>query len=702
MKEQNQIEYKVTFEQTKSTSLGEIDSDTPEAVDIGRRIHESLQNMPANIAHDALEQVQDKISENAHSDAIGILRENAFFISKLTDKRVLSIIDSINSLGLDPELRKYHLLLSLAYASHINATQAAVNYIDLLENEFGDTLDEQYLNGFILERAQLALDKGQRSLAVISYNELTYKKNASSRHVAVAYQGLAFLSSSDEDRAHYTKLSADKFLESGAKKSAISNLLVLSGLQAKELPALALETLEICLKLVNSEDIYDRHGKASLLQSKAEYLHKLGRKKQALETIEEAFVLEEGVLGAENSLHTSYRLAAQYASELGLGDKSNEFIKSAISIASTIKDEIFILQSIVAEHYIEHEQLSKELLEEVLDFGNSSLIGTVLLKESINPANTLVESMMFLEDALKHLEKRDSKNLIDLVHFHFGFIYQKQGLKGAAETSYLKSLDANPYNYSSANNLALIYMEDESWTKAENFFSARVKLLGELPNICFLYGKALYKQHKYQEALSYFRKANPDINNIQDLIEQCIDNMSKGMVSISFKPEFIVHITSDDILAALKEFSETISHNSRMHFWQFDKTKGKYKWSSRPEETTKQLLIASLSAKFGKDNITIIQEQRAGAGFIDLYVLFSGGLKVVIELKMCGEGYSSSYAISGEDQIIHYQNNTEANLGYLLIFDARKRDFAKGLKDIQIVGNKTIYSIAVDVRNKVK
>ncbi|PSW06722.1 tetratricopeptide repeat protein [Photobacterium lipolyticum] len=700
MKEQNTSKHTVTFTVTDSKSLGTIDSQSPEAMEIGRKIHESIQGIPVKIAHETLEDAQTKIETGEHAKALTLILENAFFIFKLRDKRVLDIIESIDSTNLDEGTRKEHLLLSFGYASHIGELKEVIKYIELLEDEFSDSLDERDVDGFTLERARFAKEESKRNLAVIHYQELASKENVSPRDTAVAYQGLADLSNNDEDSAHYCKLSADKFLEAGLKKDAILNLLLLSKLQAKKKPALALETLETCLKLASSENLFDRHEKANLLQDKANYLDKLGKKEEALATIEDTFELDEGVFGAEVNLHTSYVVASQYATVLGLKEKSHNFEQKAAAIASTIDDELFILQIKVSNYYKENEQLSKALFDEVLGFGNPSLIGTVLLKESISPSNTIAETMTLLDDALKYLEKRDDRNIIDLIHFYFGLIYQNQGMKGNAEESYLKSLDANPYNYASANNLAALYMKDESWEKAGEFFSARIKLLGELPNMCFGYGKALYKQHRYHEALQYFNKANPDIEGLQELKENCFNNMPKGLIATNFKPECVLQITSDDILTALNEFSATVASKNRMYFWQAD-GKGGHKWSKNPEEIGKQLLIASLSAKFGKDSVEIIQEQRAGAGFVDLYLLFAGGLKVVIELKMCGKPYSSSYAISGEDQIIHYQNNTGSNLGYLVIFDGRKRDFGKGFQKLQSINNKTIYSIAVDVRNTV-
>lgn len=702
MEENQKIRYKLSFDYEKFTSLGKIYNNSPEALKIGRNIHESLNNLPAKIACETLEKVQIKISNDSHLEAIELLKSNVYFIMGLKDKFVLEIIKSINSKSFDPELRQYHLLLTTAYSSHINDRQTAVNYIEILETEFGDTLEEEILIGFDLERALLAIEKGQRSVAVIYNKNVTENKNATARDVAVAYQGLADLASCDEDKAKYSLLSSDKFLEAGNRRGAIANLLVLSRLQGKKSPFLALETLEKCFMLLDSEDLFDRHGKASLLQTKAEYLYRLGQKKEALEIIEDAFELDYGILGGEISLHSSLRMAAQFARELGLDDKSRELTQKAIDVASTIKDELFNLQLKVLDYYLEHERLSEELLKEVFDSCNPSLIGTVLLQESLNCSNTTTESMAFLDEALKYLEEKDLNNLMDLVHFHFGIIYQKQDLYSDAEASYLKSLDANPYNFASAQNLAALYMKNESWLKAEEFFSSRIQLLGELPNICFYYGKVLLNQHKYQLALTYLRKAKLDNHDVKELIEECLEKMDQGKVLINFKPNYALNITSNDILNAIKEFSKTISSSSRMHFWQFNRDKKKYEWISKPEEMAKHLLISFLSAKFGKDNVQIIQEPRAGAGFIDLYVQFAGGLNVVIELKMCGERYSSSYAISGEDQIIHYQDNTGSKLGYLIVFDARKKDFSKGFKELQVVGNKTIYTVAIDVRNNVK
>jgi hypothetical protein len=137
-----------------------------------------------------------------------------------------------------------------------------------------------------------------------------------------------------------------------------------------------------------------------------------------------------------------------------------------------------------------------------------------------------------------------------------------------------------------------------------------------------------------------------------------------------------------------------------MYFWKNDS--GKYKWDTKPEEKGKQFLITALEMKYGKDSIEIIQERIAGAGIIDLYLILRGGLKIVVELKICGgDGYSSTYAISGEDQLVHYLNNISTKIGFLIVFDGRSLDFGKGFKTVQSINDLTIFTTAIEMTPKI-
>jgi hypothetical protein len=68
-----------------------------------------------------------------------------------------------------------------------------------------------------------------------------------------------------------------------------------------------------------------------------------------------------------------------------------------------------------------------------------------------------------------------------------------------------------------------------------------------------------------------------------------------------------------------------------------------------------------------------------------------------MELKMAGFRYSSPYAASGEDQIIHYMDNRQTHLGYLVVFDARLEMHGEKLLS-GTPSQHTVMEMLVDVR----
>jgi hypothetical protein len=72
---------------------------------------------------------------------------------------------------------------------------------------------------------------------------------------------------------------------------------------------------------------------------------------------------------------------------------------------------------------------------------------------------------------------------------------------------------------------------------------------------------------------------------------------------------------------------------------------------------------------------------------------------VIVELKMCGFGYSSGYLAAGESQLLHYLSNRNSKLGYLIGFDARLTKYC----DEVLSGSTpyTIFSKFVDMRPRI-
>ncbi len=152
---------------------------------------------------------------------------------------------------------------------------------------------------------------------------------------------------------------------------------------------------------------------------------------------------------------------------------------------------------------------------------------------------------------------------------------------------------------------------------------------------------------------------------------------------------------------SLEDFVHYVETDMRMSFWRFDKPSRKYKWVSRPEKHAKNHLLTFLNGRFG-ESVYIFEEVGAGAGKIDVYIALPKGEKIIVELKICGHGYSETYAKEGVEQLAHYLANKDTDIGYLIIFDSRVRDFAKGFHETENVDGIDISLRIADLRPYVK
>lgn len=158
----------------------------------------------------------------------------------------------------------------------------------------------------------------------------------------------------------------------------------------------------------------------------------------------------------------------------------------------------------------------------------------------------------------------------------------------------------------------------------------------------------------------------------------------------------------DDTLAAcLRDFVQHIESDMRMTFWRYSKARKRYHWTPSPEKTAKRLLRTFLKGQY-RDGIDTFEEIAAGAGKIDIYVVFSNGERAVIELKMCGHRYSMDYAQSGVEQVVHYMRNRKTSTGFLIVFDSRMRDFGKGLHREAVFDGVSVPVLVTDLRPYVK
>lgn len=246
------------------------------------------------------------------------------------------------------------------------------------------------------------------------------------------------------------------------------------------------------------------------------------------------------------------------------------------------------------------------------------------------------------------------------------------------------------------------------------------------PGILFGYGKALLEQGKSLDAAKIFNRASQVIQNsgskdlevlVQEYLQKSLslndpigESSQTSIIAASDRLANLnnisqvhedVHVTISHFRQFIASFCKYIKSQERMSFWTRDKSNKKYAWVSSPENFAKTLFRTAINMHY-REALETIDEVAAGAGRIDLYLIFRSGIRAVVELKMCGQSYSQNYAMEGHEQITHYMEHRKTHIGFLIVFDGRLRDCGKNIPKITVLGNQTIYNYCVDVRHTYK
>lgn len=705
MNEENhtEITFEINLDVKNHTIIGKTSKNLSSDNEIGKKISETISGALENLSTEWINEFKEKILSQEYSEAYKIFDSNKGLLQFCNNSVPIEVLRTMDISQLDRSSQMDYLTFLVGFtAMHGDRSKIAESYLDLVINEFENDVDQNLFHNFLLEKANISASNGLHNKAVVMYKKVIDKKNTSPSTVAWAYQGLSILAEIEEDIISYAEKAADKHLESGNKNEAVKNFIKISDLRKATDTINAINLIDKCIDLYGVEKLMDRELLASLKHKKASYLSRIGQKENALLIIESACNLRRELIGNESHLHASLILASLIADQSNMTDKAKKFRIEADQLSKIIDDEDFLLRKKISELIAERKPINDELLAKVITSGDKSILSGVLLYQSTDEKLQFEDSLEFLDKAKLIGESQVDQQLLDAIYYGIAERYRIESLIDDALVYYRKSLAINPFFHSSAQNCVAMLFDEKRWKEAEEFIQTRMSFIGELPGICYTYGRALYENKQFLKALKYFNKSDKSSDEIQQYIQSCLNNISDDELTSIENKTIKPTISADLFYSVLEEFALSISSDSRMHFWDRDiSSKETYKWIKNPEEESKQMLITFLNGKFGKDTIEILQESRAGAGFIDLYILLPGGLKIVLELKMCGSPYSSTYALSGESQIIHYQKNKGTNLGYLVVFDARKIDYGKHFKKLQTVGEHTIYTIAVDVRSEV-
>jgi hypothetical protein len=264
-------------------------------------------------------------------------------------------------------------------------------------------------------------------------------------------------------------------------------------------------------------------------------------------------------------------------------------------------------------------------------------------------------------------------------------------------------LEAHPLDSAARQMLVASLWAEEAWADAATYLNGEIDRVGEAPGLLYAYGRSLLEAGDLSGAVTAptqsLKLAGEDKNlraHVEELRRKALDLGGTLIVPAAVTAK--APVLNEEVDGALREFAKFVAGAKRMRFW---KPEGNdHKWVDRPEGYAQDLLHIYLKAHF-KQRVSAYEEVAAGPGRLDLLLKLDGGLSVIIELKMCGYGYSSTYAASGEDQIRAYMEAHDAHLGYLVIYDARLRDFGASLLAGLDTGPDTVREIFVDLRPRI-
>lgn len=703
-------EIKAEFDFDSKTLVGTIKSGDDqigdESSEFKNNLFDLMKESLSNISNNSAEKIENLIEKREYDEAYSVAMESLTCFHLLKDDYYYSLKKLSHHLN-DIQLKSVCMYL-VAFSSQfclIDELEEDIETCLRLKDESMSELEEMSL---YIEKSRVLYEKGSINASYAVLQEVI-KKTRNNMILGCAFRNLARLATQTEDFELYSNKAIDHFIVSGNKKEAISVIFTLLERVEGKNDTIALDLIDKAIELQSSSSYIGKGHLAVLLQRRGSILLNLNRYHDAKEPILMACSLRRGVLGEEAKLHASLVKAEIVLRLNNENDAADEIREEYQQLELTIKDEGFILTNKILDSLSSgkvfdlngDDILSDGLVSPHMKFG-------CLMVEYLNGDYDFSRNIEILDKALAFaVESKDYKAKVMALN-EMSRQYAKNGYVPTAIEKLYESIDIDSSDMESFQNIIYFLLQEKRLDEACDLLKNKIDMVGPLPNLTFTYAKTLFENKRYQEAYKYFKIVNEqgDIGlneqgkTISEYIVQCIDNideLSSCMNGIDSKNS--IEISLSALSSAFDDFSASISSLSRMQYWIKDDKKI-YKWVSNPEAVAKHHLLQFLSARFG-DELELVQEDRAGAGFIDLYLIAKNGLKFVVELKMCGSGYSSTYAISGESQIIHYLENKDTNVGFLIVFDSRSRDFSKGLEKFKTYDNFSIYTKVIDVRNTI-
>lgn len=702
-KSYKEVELQLRSDFSKLQIIGEQtsgDSNNPIIKDINNKIVSSIHKAFSDLGNHWVESFSNFILEKKFKEAYDLFKKNKGQFVFCTNKDVINYILEMDLSILANDEKKDYLISSIALSHKLEQAAKTNKYVDILLTEYKAQLDPNQIYNLELEKANQAAREKQYNLAYTLYNDLL-NKPIDTATKAWVYRDLSFLAPTPTDFMNYSIKSFEYFLQSGNKTEAITDLIGLSNYYFSKEPDKCIFYAQEALKLLEPDSALNKERIGSLYFHLSKIYFEQNNLKDAKNAIEHSINLRENLIGNSEELHATYLLALEISKRLKINDEIKEYEEKIKNVRTFIDDPAFDLKLEVVNTMLQKGPVSDELKNKVERLNDPMITFNFYCILGLKKDYSITERFMYLDKALNIISGMKSKTEEhSIIYLAIGETYiENNNIEKAIEFLNM-SLDLNPYRLFALVDIINLYKKNEKWQELYDFLEKKIAFYGESPQLKYIKGISLFKLQNYDKAIQVLRTIHAEAgSDTMKLIQECVQaggNIGKQELTIQLKDIDILELKS-----ILNDFAQSVSRNSRMHFWKFDKAEKKYKWCISPEEVGKQLLIQFLTGRLVNLNAEILDEVKVSAGRIDLYLKLNNR-SFIIELKMCGAGKSSSYAISGEDQLIHYMEGKSLYSSFLVIFDGRSRDQGKYFQEVNAINNYTIYTIVSNVSPIIK
>jgi tetratricopeptide (TPR) repeat protein len=681
--------------------------------DVGRRVFEAIEGGLSKFANELAEEIDEWLAKHdvlaAAAEIKRGLDQGLFGLPLNT--RLLEALMRIDIAALPPPDRRNVRDARLITAQQLQRFEVAGFEADFILSEDTGTLNPDQIATLKMTSTLGALRRGHRETALATWRGLLKEPS----HLKAEERGWAWrniaavLSDDDPEARRAAQYSSDAFLEAGNKLEAGKSLMRLANILMRSEPAEAVKALDEMVAVLDNEGLDDRYVRGAALHARAYRLAKLHRHKDAFGDAVAAVEQQRGLLGAEAELISSLHLAAIEARIVGETARAEALTADASKLTHQLKIAHFqFAERVVALAQAFDATEADDLLHDAEAAGNLEIVaGVSLLRATMEKSLTDIQRLQLLEEVYTRLKVAHVKEpLLHPVSLAIAKHLISMGELQRATEWFRRILERDPFDTMASASLVNTLWKMKKWGDAATFIKRQLDFRGDHPVMLYAYGRSLLESGEFSGAIGAFTRSLALASNNRQLkrrVRKLRDRAFELGGTLRPPPPLKTSdapVTRAEFEAALDAFGRAVSAMRRMAFWRKERKNGQRPWIERPERKAQDLLHMYLQAKFD-ERAEPFEEITAGAGRIDLYLKVMGGLSIIIEIKMCGGSYSSTYAAAGEEQITHYMENKNTRLGYLVVFDGRARNFGKRVLPSRRNGY-TVLVRYVDVRPEVK